>query len=39
MDQNSRRQREVSYNTEDMIKEFIVGKRYCRAVLDGYINR
>jgi hypothetical protein len=29
IDQNSRRRREVSYDTEDVMKEFVVGKRYC----------
>jgi hypothetical protein len=29
MDQNSRRRREVGYNTEDVMKEFVVGERCC----------
>jgi hypothetical protein len=37
-DRNGRRQREVSYDIEDMMKEFVAGKRYCQAVLDRYIN-
>jgi hypothetical protein len=37
-DQNSRRRKEVSYDTEDIMKEFVVGKRCRRVVLDGYIN-
>ena len=38
-DRNSRRRREVGYNTEDVIKEFVAGKRYRQTVLDRYINR
>jgi superfamily II DNA helicase RecQ len=38
-DRNGRRQREVGYDTEDVIKEFVAGERCCRAVLDGYIDR
>jgi hypothetical protein len=38
-DRNGRRQREVGYNTEDVMKEFIAGERCRRAVLDRYINR
>jgi hypothetical protein len=38
-DQNGRRRREVGYDTEDIMKEFVVGKRCRRAVLDRYINR
>jgi hypothetical protein len=37
-DRNGRRRREVGYDTEDVIKEFVAGGRYCRAVLDGYID-
>jgi hypothetical protein len=38
-DRNGRRRREVGYNTEDVMKEFIAGKRCYRAVLDRYIDR
>jgi hypothetical protein len=37
-DRNGRRRREVGYDTEDVIKEFVAGGRYRRAVLDGYID-
>jgi superfamily II DNA helicase RecQ len=37
-DRNGRRRREVGYDTEDVIKEFVAGERYRRAVLDGYID-
>jgi hypothetical protein len=37
-DRNSRRRREVGYDTEDVMKEFVAGERCRRAVLDGYIN-
>jgi len=39
MDQNGRRQREVSHNTEDVMKEFVAGERCCWVVLDRYIDR
>jgi len=38
-DQNSRRRREVSHDTKDMMKEFVAGERCCQAVLDRYIDR
>jgi superfamily II DNA helicase RecQ len=38
-DRNGRRQREVGYDTEDVMKEFVAGERCRRAVLDGYIDR
>jgi hypothetical protein len=38
MDRNGRRRREVGYNTEDVMKEFIAGKKCRRAVLDRYID-
>jgi len=37
-DQNSRRRRKVSHNTEDVMKEFVASERCRRAVLDGYID-
>jgi hypothetical protein len=37
-DRNSRRRREVGYDTEDVIKEFVAGKRCRRTVLDRYID-
>jgi superfamily II DNA/RNA helicase len=37
-DRNGRRRREVGYDTEDVIKEFVAGERCRRAVLDGYID-
>jgi hypothetical protein len=37
-DWNGRRRREVGYDTEDVIKEFVAGKRCRQAVLDGYID-
>jgi hypothetical protein len=37
-DRNSRRRRKVGHNTEDVIKEFVVGERCRRAVLDGYVD-
>jgi hypothetical protein len=38
-DRNGRRQREVGYDTEDVIKEFVAGERCRWAVLDRYIDR
>jgi hypothetical protein len=38
-DRNGRRRREVGYDTEDVMKEFVVSKRCYQAVLDRYINR
>jgi superfamily II DNA/RNA helicase len=37
-DRNGRRRREVGYDTEDVMKEFVAGERCRRAVLDGYID-
>jgi superfamily II DNA helicase RecQ len=37
-DRNSRRQRKVSYDIEDVMKEFVAGERCYRAVLDRYID-
>jgi hypothetical protein len=37
-DRNGRRRREVGYDIEDVMKEFVAGERCCQAVLDGYID-
>ena len=37
-DRNGRRRREVGYDTEDVIKEFVAGKRCRWVVLDRYID-
>jgi superfamily II DNA helicase RecQ len=37
-DRNDRRRREVGYNTEDVMKEFVAGERCRRAVLNEYID-
>ena len=37
-DRNGRRRREVGYDTEDVMKEFVAGERCRRAVLDEYID-
>jgi hypothetical protein len=38
-DRNGRRRRKVGYDTEDVIKEFVAGEKYRRAVLNGYVDR
>jgi hypothetical protein len=38
-DQNGRRRREVGYDIEDVMKEFVAGERCRQAVLDRYIDR
>lgn len=37
-DRNGRRRREVGYETEAVIKEFVEGRRCRRVVLDGYMD-
>jgi hypothetical protein len=37
-DRNGRSRREVRYDIEAVIKEFVGGQRYRRVVLDGYID-
>jgi hypothetical protein len=38
-DRNSRRQREIGYKTDIVMKEFMVGERCRWVVLDRYVDR